>query len=241
MLPERERFSVGNDRRDGLPGSSLSGECERDIDFGILRKCLCVGSVDARPVSSDGVRALVVRGDGFCHVVPVAHEKLGCIDDQALTILCDDRERCGSARRKSLEDGSRVSGIVQRRLAVVPVLEDDEDAVPVFVETRDVGTAARPAVEADRIRSEPGGEADEHQRSSRVARDLQVNLPLPGIEVQRNESVASLHSSCLRLKLRSGRGFRTGCGRCLVLRRGRCAGHGTDDDRKAGNCVSAWH
>jgi hypothetical protein len=92
---------------------------------------------------------------------------------------------------------------------------------------------------SDSIRA--GGETDEHQRSSRVARDLQVNLPLPGIEVQWNESVASLHSRCLRLKLRSGRSFRTRCGRWLVLRRGRCAGDRADEGRNAGDCDSAWH
>ena len=194
VLPERERSRIGNDRRDRLPRPPLRGEGERNIDLAVFRKRFGVWPIDARPVARHRVAALIARGERSAHVVPVTHHEVGCIDEKLPSFLSHQGQRSRSARRKCFEHRANVSGIVGGRAPVIPVLEDDEDAVAIAIEARDIRVTATSAVEPDWIGSKPGGERDEHESAHRVARNLEEKLALLRVDVERNESVAPFHA-----------------------------------------------
>ncbi len=121
-----------------------------------------------------------------------------------------------------------MSSIASRRRTVIPVFEHQQYVIPVSVKPRHRLLGVGTAVYANGIRSQSRCLRHEIQHPHGVVRDLQVRLPVCGVNVDRDETVAFLERAC---SARNAGGAIRGSWRGGIsgrLRLSAASGHGDD-------------
>jgi hypothetical protein len=129
---------------------------ERQFSFhlGVFREAERHGRVDRAARRVEAIRA---RPEPCGHVVPVADEVLGEVDEQAVARRGGDREAPEDRARERVTHGARFGGVGRQRAELVVRLHH-EDPGPGAFELHDARARQDAAVEADVVRPEARGE-----------------------------------------------------------------------------------
>src|SRR5690242_20056651 len=81
-----------------------------------------------------------------------------------------------------------------RRAAIAPILEHDEYALAITIESDYVRRAIRSPIDANRVGAQPCGLRHDEERARRIPRQLEEQLALSRIDVNRNEPIRLLET-----------------------------------------------
>ena len=193
MLAKREGARVGCHAADDPTGPSTRGERERDVDLAVGGKCFGVRAVDERSIARDAVRPLIDLRERSADVVPVAVCDVAHVDERTVPLLGNNRQRRHGARRKAFVDAAAMRGVVERG-AEARVLEHHQHALAFTLEANALVVSVCTAVEPDGVGAESGGKAHPEECVRGAAWQLRVELPLLGVEIEGNESVAAVEA-----------------------------------------------
>ena len=190
MLADSERTPVRRVASD-LGSRTIAGQGESDLDFGIAWERFGPGLEYTAAVAIQFERALIVPSQCADDIHDVVHEESRSVDQQAAVLFGHDVERRQCRRRERFldrPDERFVVGVGPKRR--VRQLEHDlrSDAL----EPRDVFVADRSAVQAQIQRPDTCGEGREVEERLVQSRDLEKELGVRCIPVEREVAVAFL-------------------------------------------------
>ncbi len=184
----------------------VAGERQHDLDLGVSREPLRARQMDRAPRRVDAELSLTGAAQRFERPERVGEEELGGVDQDAPVGLGGDLEAGDHRRGERLLDRPRLGRVVAH--GAEPVVGLDQQRLrAVALEPDDPGRAELVAVDADVVRPHPGRHRHHVDQLLAGPRDLQPQLPLARVPVERQEPVDRAHPGGLRLDGRErGRG-----------------------------------
>ena len=178
-------------------GRSAAGRAgvahERQLGFhlGVFRKAERHRRVDR---AARGVEAVRPRPQPRRHVVSVADEDHGKVDEQPIARGRRDREAPQDRARERVTHGARFGGVGRQRAELVVRLHHEDPGAGAF-ELHDARARQDAAVEADVVRPEAGGEPGRVEHFGVELRDLEPETAAGLVQIKREEAVDLLHAA----------------------------------------------
>ena len=113
MLVQRERASVGGDAGNSGPAAPRRGKRERHVELGVVGKAFGEREVDRGAIARQRVAPLIAALQRQRHLVPIAEDEVGGVDEQAAAFLGQEWQSRDGALRKRLRDGEGVCAVGQ--------------------------------------------------------------------------------------------------------------------------------
>ena len=165
-------------------GLAVGGEGQRRLDLGVLREALGPPGLDGAAGLVEPVEPLLRPPQPIGHAVGIAEEEGGRVDEHSASLLGLDLEPPVHRLRERLLDRPPLGRPVGERPVLVVRL-DQQDLRPDPPERHDPRVAELPAVEPDRVRTQPARQRDLVQEFLVEPRDLHPELALGLVPVER--------------------------------------------------------